>query len=961
MFLFKWIKESFGIWFIWTWLIYFLLYTLVDPSGIIGWIILGALIFVAGTISCLWMFVFVPLYTIVYRPAITIAVKVPLILIKILIFLLIQLPLHAIGHSSSVIWEVLHTAQKNIMKEGGEDSRKRPKYSYIAVFAVFMILSVHSFGLNFETLTALVTDATLVSLPIILFPIIMTLLISSLVFRWKNGSFTDTDSIDETEEDQTNNTNANQGDSRLASAGRKAKGAYDKTPDAVKAGAAVGAYKGLKYQTGNGAKAMAKGGLESGGISIVRSLRTIPLVGSRLAGPLEGAIVSNGGVMGAGGAALGSLATALFWILIALIVLMAVWLLIAALLWLSFGAIFYFFIGPFMAETFGPAIGMGADYAAFGGSEVGGMAPNYDFTGERNALRMAGARVGCALEGPQCIRQWQMNNSERPGSESVGQEFGLEIENFEVNAGHTFDIAGRAKDDNLPIAFDIYNPVQGIRGIDAHEVQYRLEVDGSGHSCIADDNSDGESQWGRSLGTGQLDDGLGVEDGYIPAGGFARPVGTLEDLTLEDCGILQPALGIDKTATLQVKYDYSSQSTLSFQAMSEQYMQEEGMRPEPKQSQTADTPVRAYVNVQSPVVYREGADGRSASPVPVYVGFETDQFDIDYRVNIDELELYSSSLMTDVDTVNQRREEELGDEFEDSDEISGDCEDFNNTDGVYKVSDQGKNNIESVQEDTWFSRGFGPSPLRCDMVIEPEAQDTISPTGETLNKRIDANYTVRLSSSSESFDVQNTRCVQHNCPLVAPEYDANENIESTCDSGWRIDAADGCTVVDGEPDRWGEPEPINDGNSWNEEINNRETAYILQDLIDHIEEDKKEVGPEGTGKVDISYAEELEDNPEDISVGIEELPVHESSRVYEWNTGIALLKDYSSSAELEVETFDRPIFCEQTDTQKVYEYLDEEEFTSGNVIYSTYPQRSRGVLEEIANFFTSDDSCTAQN
>lgn len=871
--LFKWIKEGFGIYVFLCITNFMLLYTLLPFDGIIGFFITVAIFAPFAGIIAAMMPQFISIYVLVYRPAIAIAIKVPLIIIKILIFVLIQIPLHYLGASTNFIWGALETSVGNITTDSDdEDSSKRPKYRYVAVFIFFLALSVHSFGLNFDTLTALISDAALVSLPIVLFPVIMTLLISSLAFRWNNDGFVDPDLIKEPDEGQTNNTNANQGSSRIARAGRKAKGAYDKTPDAVKAGAAVGAYKGLKYQAGNGAKQMAKGGLESGGISIVRSLRTIPLIGSRLAGPLEGAIVSNGGVMGAGGVALGSLATALFWILVALIVLMIFWIIIAIFIWISFGIVFYFVFMPFVAETFGPAIGLGADYASYGGSQVDGIIPEYDFTGEKNALRMAGARIGCALEGPACLREWQMNNSERPGSESVGVKFGLEIEEFNVNQGNTIDIAGWDKSESIPITLQVYNTVQGLRGINAENARYRVNIyDGDTVVCSSTEDEEDLDEWSYLGGefVGDNDE----NEGRILPGDFSNPSGRLESLSIGNCGLLQPALGeqnIDE-AEVEIRYDYSSQSTLSFDAMSEDYRSDAQIRKDVKPSETADTPVQTYVNVRNPVTFQERSGQRNSEVFPVNIGFETERFNTEYKINVDDFELHPSSVVEDVDQAGI--------------DTSLNCDDldYDSDRDVYELSQSKKDDIEDTQENSWYSRGFAPEAT-CYMVLKEDEIGSISPTGETLNMHVDGNYTVKTMSDHADFETRNTRCnnPDFECPLIVVDStDQDEKykdmgigqedypiLRSSCDSSWSIDASrNGCTVVENKED-WGNPTAINDqsdDNLFRNNIDNKKTAYLLSNVIENVPNNYHVIARYSSLTDDTSQtAIGLRDSPRDI-------------------------------------------------------------------------------------------------
>ncbi|EHK02632.1 hypothetical protein HRED_03824, partial [Candidatus Haloredivivus sp. G17] len=113
----------------------------------------------------------------------------------------------------------------------------------------------------------------------------------------------------------------------------------------------------------------------------------------------------------------------------------------------------------------------------------------------------------------------------------------------------------------------------------------------------------------------------------------------------------------------------------------------------------------------------------------------TEQYDVGYRINIEDLEMESSSALIDVDTANERYGADYG----------GDCEALNyEGDGVYTVNMESSSaqNIKAQQENRWFSRGAGPSPFRCDMIIDPGESNTgpvstITPTGETLTMRAD--------------------------------------------------------------------------------------------------------------------------------------------------------------------------------------------------------------------------------
>jgi len=412
----------------------------------------------------------------------------------------------------------------------------------------------------------------------------------------------------------------------------------------------------------------------------------------------------------------------------------------------------------------------------------------------------------------------------------------LEIEDFEVNQGNTIDIAGRSKDGTLPISLQVYNTIQGLKGITARDARYRVNLyDGSTMVCSsAEGEVDDWSYLGGSF-VGQDDS----ERGIIAPGDFSNPSGNLEDLTFGNCGLLQPGLGEQDVtdAEVEIRYNYSSQATLSFQAMSEQYRNEEGLRRDIKPSETANTPVQTYVNVQSPVSYRTDETGRSSRVFSVNIGFDTERFSTEYKIDADDFELDASSAVIDVDRAEV-----------DSDGYN--CRDltYNEDEGVYELSDSKKEQIESTQANSWYSRGFAPE-ASCDMVLKDDEIGSISPTGETLNMRVDGNYTVKTTSSSTSFETQNTRCLDYGfeCPLIITDDEAQDEfkelesgesypiLRSDCDSSWSIQASrNGCTVVENKED-WGSPNILNSDNGFSETIENRETAYLLSEVESHAE------------------------------------------------------------------------------------------------------------------------------
>jgi len=428
---------------------------------------------------------------------------------------------------------------------------------------------------------------------------------------------------------------------------------------------------------------------------------------------------------------------------------------------------------------------LGSGYAEFGVGQIGYQAAGLDLPNIGATVAQGVKTVQCVGD-VACVRQWQFNNTQRPGSQEVGQEYKLEIENFNVNDGFPLDIANRRSDDRVPIDFSVYNPRHGLKGIDAKNVAYRVGVYDNAGSLLNDPSC--QTGW-LPLGGEYADNDFG-QNGTILPGGFATPLGSHGELNLRECGLLQSALGINRRVRLQMAYDYSSQSTLQVQAMSRQNMLSLEERPRFKDSQTADTPVKTYVSVESPITYRDNTETGSAesSVFGLRVGFDTGQRDIKYRVHPEGFRLYDSSETLDVDS---------SDGFE-SEAIT--CDGLTQQEGDrYSFSSDMNDYLNNRQSNSWFESDSGPSPARCSMVLENPG--SISPTGETLTFRIDANYTVMLEEIVGGFKVQNSQCSRFECPMLVPqshEQAQSGNLISECESRIRLDANNGCGARMGE-------------------------------------------------------------------------------------------------------------------------------------------------------------------
>ena len=487
-------------------------------------------------------------------------------------------------------------------------------------------------------------------------------------------------------------------------------------------------------------------------------------------------LIGGGSAAGAGGLG-GSVVASGGTILIVLLILVVVWIItsliaiaiagiIAGLLWGYIAGIVPIIAGPVMG-----ALGLGGAYANW----LGGSAANSGvavslfqgdmFSEEKRALAQAGAKMGCMLEGPQCLRQWRMNNTVRPGSEARGEEYELAIQQFGLGT-ESVDVAYKEANYTLPVNFLVSNTRNGLKGIRARNVSYKISVlDSEKTYCT--------TGWDP---ISSFDD---ESKDYILPGLGVTPTESLEDINLGDCGLLQPSLGQNVVMELQVKYQYSSQATLYVDAMSRKHRREQGITPGFKKSQTAKTPVQSYINVKEPITYYETESGeRKVVPFAARFGFETPGFNVRYRVNPESIRIVDSSLTTDTSTCNGLKSSSQGE-------------------NTYSVSDSAERRINLRQQGNWFDADTSPSPLRCTMKIEKDDKGQISPTGEELVMRIDGNYTIVKEDQMTGFNVKNTICSRRNCPLlVTQEYADNSTYElySECTMGNTIDSRGGCSI-----------------------------------------------------------------------------------------------------------------------------------------------------------------------
>ncbi|WP_414837850.1 hypothetical protein ACK3SF_00385 [Candidatus Nanosalina sp. VS9-1] len=622
------------------------------------------------------------------------------------------------------------------------------KLRYIAAFAVALYVD---FVLFIQPLVSggvpEFSFATFTSFFAVGLPFIVLVIFSGLINKWQGA-------------DISGSTKKLAGSGVAAGAG--AAGAAAAAP-----GEAVGSAAGGAANAAGAAKDAAEMYED---IEVAEAAETVSAGGAEAAGA-EGIIAAVGGssVAAVGGPIL--LAAIAAWIIYSIIAIV-ISIILLGMTWGYVSQLLPIIAGPIMG-----AIGLGSSYANwFGESTTNQFAPQVDtaFAEEKRAIQQVGARLGCVLEGPQCLRQWRMNNTVRPGSEAVGETYELSIDQFGLGV-ERIDTAYKEENYVLPVNFLVSNARNGLKGITARDVKYKILIKDADKTYCSTSGDNGQ-EWRSITSQGLTGDDI-QQANYILPGLGVSPTQSLEELNLADCELLQPSMGVNRVMELQLKYNYSSQATLYFDAMSREHRREQGMQPGFKESETAKTPVQSYINVQSPVTYYETENGdRRAVPFSARFGFETPGASAEYKIDPESIEIRDSSLTAPTS------------------QCSG-LSDSPEGENVYTISEAAQNRIILRQNEGWFSNRVSPAPLRCTMTLsEPEQ---ISPTGEELIMRVDANYTVKKTTQMESFSVWNTACNRVTCPLIVTEQyneSSDNNLFFTCSSGNSVDSRDGCSV-----------------------------------------------------------------------------------------------------------------------------------------------------------------------
>lgn len=474
------------------------------------------------------------------------------------------------------------------------------------------------------------------------------------------------------------------------------------------------------------------------------------------------------------------------------------------------------FILPMIATPIMGALGIGESYANWIGGEVGDRflaGVTVEFDQYLAPVMEAKQRVLCIAQGPACFRRWQNNNTQTPDSQNVGETYSLQLDRFEVGSGDQVDIAYQDGDYSPPISFGLSNSRNGLYGINAYNVSYRIRIIDFQRDGIGSMDPYCTTGWAPINGynireSGDPDAeyyGNDLYPGTSASTGFMR----LEDINLENCGLLQPGLGETKTVLLEVKYDYYSEATLYFEAMARQVMrQQPDVNRQWKASETADTPVKSILNVNSPVLFDQNDPDldEAAEPFDMRTALQTEESDVEYKINHIEVVKSSQVEISDQGSEQCQLETKQG-----NNELlvpTGDAADI----------------LSGSGNSRWYSAANPPPFFGCTMELAEPAE--INPEGQTLSMDVRSNYTVKLNQQLERFRIQNSRCSggEFNCPLLVTEQFAEErenpdNWKTTCTGP---DATDGCVVVEGDPDEWS---------------NVRENLMTGNDLLDYELED----------------------------------------------------------------------------------------------------------------------------
>jgi hypothetical protein len=319
--------------------------------------------------------------------------------------------------------------------------------------------------------------------------------------------------------------------------------------------------------------------------------------------------------------------------------------------------------------------------------------------------------------------------------------------------------------------------------------------------------------------------------------------------------------------------------------MSRDYFQSnEDIEKSIKESETADTPVKAAINVNSPVLFEE--ETMTAQPFAVKATLNTDENDIQYQVH--DFNILNSNYTHSTE--------------------GGSCRftDANPPGQKMELEPDSAANIIAGTDDArdpsyyWFDTESNPPIFGCVMQLDEDQLGSISPSGETLNMRIKTNYTVSKKDRLGSFEIYNSICSRVDCPLIvttAANQSEEYHFDTTCDG---IDAGNGCSIVEPSYNGWedvgGEENPI---------LNRKPVGGTDDGSDTYVEQG--EVAVELTHDGDTYYGGLDKNEFESLASQINDESISQSSGENDWTgekIGIAHYTDDEGDQEMEIVDLD---------------------------------------------------------
>ncbi len=386
------------------------------------------------------------------------------------------------------------------------------------------------------------------------------------------------------------------------------------------------------------------------------------------------------------------------------------------------------------------------------------------------------AYLGCIGQGPACYRQWQMNNTRSPDAESVGETFKVNIEDFGVGRGDSLSVGKDPVEEQVPVSFRLLNSRNGLEGINAYDVQYKVQIIDSEHGP---DNPYCETGW-RDIKGSDLD-GDGSKNDLYPGSPAGSGYEKLESINIGKCQMMQPGLGQYRTVSLQVRYDYSSLGKVDFEVMSDQvYRNNPSIQISEADAEALNTPAQAAVRVMSdPVLFNEQLE--SETPFTFNAQVESNSQNSRFKVRSLEIEKPSSAEVASDSTC----------DFEVSEGNMMELKPEERQDLVPTAEGEEKYGKKYY----WFE---DESPLfGCNLQLTD--LESFSETGETLSMTTRTNYTVIVEEKRESFEVYNEACEQAGitCPMLVTQSfneSSKYNWKTKCEG---VDSGTGCSVIKG--------------------------------------------------------------------------------------------------------------------------------------------------------------------